>query len=102
MGKLKTIGASYYRAFLLPLFFFLLAFLLYSRTLSYHYILDDKIYTYQNSFVQKGIAAFPDIITNESLKGYNVDHYPDYRPVTLLSFALEKSIFGNNPQVSHF
>ena len=80
---------------------FIIGFLLYANTIQNGYILDDTAAIKTNKFVQQGISGIPDIMKvdfwyfeNEKL-GY-------YRPLSLITFALEIEFFGNNPHVSHF
>ena len=86
----------------LPLVFFLLAFFIYSNTLKHQYAQDDDIYTRKNSFIQKGISSFPDLIKQGSLVGFDHTNVSDYRPFVLVNFALEKTLFGNNPKANNF
>ncbi len=76
--------------------------LLYGNTLQNGYALDDNLYTTENTFIKKGFSDFKDIFDKGSLYGYNGNNKIDYRPLTLLSFMAEVSIFGLNPHVSHF
>jgi Flp pilus assembly protein TadD len=86
----------------LPLVLFLLAFLIYSNTISFQYAGDDSMVTYNNAYVQKGISSFSDIVKTGVLKGLDGSNIAEYRPVVVLNFALEKSLFGNSPKVNHF
>ena len=81
---------------------FLIAFLTYANTITFEYACDDNMYTTENTFVQKGISAFPDLISKGTLYGFNGTNIGDYRPVVLINFALEKSLFGNSPKAGHF
>lgn len=60
------------------------------------------MYTYENVFVQKGISSFPDLVGKGTLFGFNGTNIGDYRPVVLINFAIEKSLFGNSPRAGHF
>jgi tetratricopeptide (TPR) repeat protein len=86
----------------IPFLFFILAFLIYANTLQNRYAQDDDIYTRKNTFVQKGISSFPDLVNQGSLVGFDGTNVSDYRPLVLVNFALEKSLFGNNPKTHHF
>src|SRR5436190_10658746 len=82
---------------------FLFAFLLYGRTIKYGFVLDDELVTYKNSYVQKGLAGIPEILSNGFLAGYSKVsdiERPQYRPVILMQFALEKQIWDINPFVN--
>jgi tetratricopeptide (TPR) repeat protein len=89
--------------YLIPAVIFLLCMLLYGNTLFNDYAGDDGIYTYQNDFIVKGFSAIKDIFDKGSLYGVSQEAgNPQYRPVPLLNFMIETSIFGFNPHVSHF
>jgi len=89
--------------YFIPAVFFVLGLLLYGNTLFNNYAGDDGIYTFQNTFVVKGFSAFKDIFDKGSMYGVmgNAGN-PQYRPLPLLSFMAEVSVFGLNPHVSHF
>lgn len=82
------------------LFLVLTAFVLYGNTIQNDYALDDGLVITQNSNVQKGILGIPAIISNQYLANKNITI--DYRPVVLVSFAMEYQFFKLNPHVSHF
>ncbi|MGQ9846460.1 MAG: tetratricopeptide repeat protein [Bacteroidales bacterium] len=86
---------------------FLLTFVLYGNTVFNDYALDDAIVITQNDFTQKGIAGIPDIFKNELFTGFfkvkkDLVAGGRYRPLSMLTFALEVEFFGLNPHVSHF
>jgi hypothetical protein len=69
-------------------------------TLLNDYNLDDNLVTQNHRLTSKGISAIPEI--------YRSPYYQDdmgysygYRPTTLASFAIEKSLFGESALVSH-
>ena len=77
------------------------AFLLYCNTIAFGYVLDDTAAVVENQFVKNGFAGIPDLLKTDfwyfsNLKlGY-------YRPLSLITFAIEYEVFNNNAQVSHF
>lgn len=91
--------------------FLVTTFLIYGNTLRNKYALDDEYVTATNfpvkgkeyvpnhKLVAKGIKGIPEIWKSK----YATDNESsfDYRPVTSSSFALEYSVFGQNPFVSH-
>ena len=84
----------------------LLAFALYIQTVSFDYVLDDSILIVENKFTQKGIAGIPEIFMNESFKGFFGDQKEmveggRYRPLSIATFAVEKSLTGGNAAISH-
>jgi tetratricopeptide (TPR) repeat protein len=63
------------------------------------YAIDDDFAFYENAYVQKGIKGIPDILTHPYFNNGNLSF--DYRPVASITFAIEKELFGNNPQEAH-
>lgn len=84
-----------------------LPFLLYGASISYEYVLDDKIVLSENNYVKQGLSGIKDIFTTESFTGF-LGEQKDlvvgarYRPLSLAMFAMEYEFFGLNPKVSHF
>ena len=85
-----------------------IAFLLYANTLNHEYTQDDAIVIYDNMFTTKGVSGFSGILTNDTFYGFFKEEGKAklvsggrYRPLTLLMFALEWQIFGNNPFIGH-
>jgi tetratricopeptide (TPR) repeat protein len=77
----------------------ILGFVLYGASVGFDYTLDDDLFVVKNEKVQNGISAIPTIFTSgtKSLIGTL-----PYRPVVLSSFAIEQTLFDNNPAVRHF
>lgn len=86
------------------LFLIAFTFIIYGNSINHDYALDDDIVTRLNSYVQKGTAGIPDIFSHGMLKGFNNinDRFSPYRPLPLMTFAIEKQFFGNNPVAHHF
>ncbi len=82
------------------------AFVLYLPTLSYDFVLDDKVVISENDFVKNGTAGIPDIFNNDSFTGY-FGHQQTllsggrYRPLSLIVFAIEYQIFGLDTSIFH-
>ncbi len=86
---------------------FLFSFLLYGQTISYDYALDDSIVIKSNEFTKQGIKGIPDILAYDTFTGFfgkqkNLVAGGRYRPLSLVSFAIEYQLFGLNPSISHF
>ncbi len=84
-----------------------LAFVLYAITISYDYALDDQLYITSNEFTKKGIAGIPDIVSKESLHGFwgkqnDVLVGGRYRPLAIVTYAIEYAMWGERPGSSHF
>jgi tetratricopeptide (TPR) repeat protein len=78
---------------------------LYANTLGHQFVLDDGLVLSDNAIVQQGIRGIPDILAKDSFYGsigesaYLTGHR--YRPLPLITYALEVSLFGLNPFVHH-
>ncbi|MFM9029066.1 MAG: tetratricopeptide repeat protein [Bacteroidota bacterium] len=77
----------------------LVAIILYVQTIPYGYTLDDEIFILKNTTVQNGISGIYDLFVNGSLSDFGIQ---PYRPVTLSSFAIEKSLVSDSSIVRHF
>jgi tetratricopeptide (TPR) repeat protein len=81
-------------------------FVLYGNTLKNDYALDDAIVITQNEFTKQGIQGIPSILSTDSFVGFfgkdkKLVAGGRYRPLSLVSFALEYHFFGKNPFISH-
>lgn len=85
---------------------FLLAFIVYGNTMLNEYALDDVMVFTNNAHVQKGIAGIGKLITKDSFHGFIGDQNDlpggRWRPLSLITFALEVQFFKSNTAVSHF
>ena len=75
-------------------------FILYANTIGHSYVLDDAGVITENQFVQQGVKGIPEIFKSDLWHFANVN-LGYYRPLSLVSFAVENEFFPNNPQVSH-
>lgn len=96
----KSSSSNNKRLFAILIFTF--AFLLYSNTISHGYVLDDDVVYLKNSLVQKGISGIPEIFSHSFIYGFTGQNDQSYRPIVQVVYAIQKSIFGNNPQIQHF
>lgn len=72
------------------------------RCLSNDYSLDDAtVTTKEKVSVAKGFAGIKEILLSPYNTGFDGTDAFDYRPVTLITFAVEKGIFGFNASASH-
>lgn len=86
---------------------FLFSFLLYGNTIPNDYALDDAIVITQNDFTKKGVYGISDILSTELFTGFfgvqkNLVMGGRYRPLSVITFAVEYEFFGQNPHISHF
>ncbi len=87
--------------------FLIFGFILYGNTVLNKYALDDAIVITKNKFTKKGIDGIPDILTTEFFTGFfgkekKLVSGGRYRPLSVVTFALEYEFFGLNPHISHF
>ncbi len=78
----------------------LVGLLLYSNTITHNYVLDDRIAISDNDYVMQGIAGIPKIMTSDLWHFQNAN-LGYYRPLSLITFAIENQFFPKNPHVSH-
>jgi hypothetical protein len=84
----KSLNSGYFQLILA-----VLAFLLYSGTLSHEYAQDDDIYTRKNTYVQQGISSFPKLFSQGSLVGFDGTNVADYR--SLINDFLKRLRLGS-------
>lgn len=78
----------------------LAGFLLYANTIKHDYVLDDRAAILENEYVTQGLSGVPKIMTT------NLWHFENanlgyYRPLSMITFAIENQFFPKNPHVSH-
>lgn len=79
-----------------------LAFFLYAGSINHDYAYDDMAVVKENRFVNKGVSGIKEILTTQYFEGYDPNtNAGAYRPVSLISFAIEKELFGLKPQPHH-
>jgi len=81
---------------------FAFTFILYGNTLHHSYALDDDLVSRSNTFVHGGFKGIPDIFTHGFLVGFNKSNDQSYRPVSLMTMAVEVGVWGENPATHHF
>lgn len=84
----------------MALLIFAFSFLLYFNSVFNGYNLDDELVTQHHRLTSKGISAIPEIFASpyyQDEAGYKYE----YRPIVLVTFAIEHSLFGERAWVSH-
>lgn len=79
----------------------LLAFALYITALNHGYVLDDNLVITPNKHIAKGAAGIPDLLTTNYGNGFQSFNDGLYRPLSLVTFALEKQLIGLHPFSAH-
>ncbi|MCY4419147.1 MAG: tetratricopeptide repeat protein [Cytophagales bacterium] len=77
----------------------LLSILLYLPALQNQYNLDDDLVTRDHPLTRQGLSASYEIISSAYAHEKGISY--GYRPLVLLSFALEQSLWGQDPRLSH-
>ncbi len=90
-----------------PFVLILVVFAFYANTISHNYALDDKMVIQNNEFTQQGIFGIGKILTTDMMAGMfgeksQIVQGGRYRPLSMITFAVEQSLFGGNPHISHF
>jgi tetratricopeptide (TPR) repeat protein len=85
---------------LMQIIIILFAIAIYANTLGHQYALDDKMVYWKNEFVQNGANGIKDILSYDTMAGMFGKDSKEieggrYRPLSLITFALEVEFFGN-------
>jgi protein O-mannosyl-transferase len=80
----------------------IISFVLYANTLHNGFVLDDPNVLSQNKLVQGGLPAIPTILTTPYRYGWEHLDNDLYRPLSLVTFAIECQITGLDPATFHF
>ena len=80
-------------------------FILYGNSIKNNYAIDDDFVTTTNSQnpnsrIEKGIKGIPEIFTTHYFESEQQSF--EYRPIVLVTYALEFQFFKSNPHISHF
>jgi tetratricopeptide (TPR) repeat protein len=101
-------SVSFWQAHRMPVLALVaLSLILYIYSVTFEYALDDMLYITANQFTKKGFGGIWDLLTQESLVGFwgmkkDLLAGGRYRPLTLISYAIEQGLWGSSPQISHF
>ncbi len=83
----------------------IIAILFYINTYQNEYALDDTVVIVKNEFVLEGFAGIPDILTKDAYYSYyrqlnttNQLSGGRYRPLSIVTFAIEQQFFGAIPK----
>ena len=79
----------------------ILAIVLYVNTIPNKYCLDDYCVIVNNSYVQSGFSGIPKLVSTNFFNGMGGFNDGLYRPVPMVTYAIEYGVFGMNPAVSH-
>ncbi len=85
----------------LSLILAVITFIIYANTLQNGYVLDDSMVCSKNTIVNQGYAGIPELLKTPRLKGFGYLKNENYRPLSLVMFAIEIGTFGLNPMYGH-
>lgn len=86
---------------------FVFTCLIYSNTLWNKYAIDDAIVLTENNYTKKGFDGIKDLMTHDAFEGFFGERGSTliqggrYRPLSLVTFAIEYEFWGLNPGYSH-
>jgi protein O-mannosyl-transferase len=78
-----------------------LSIVLYANTIGHNYALDDIAVVYQNKYTTQGFAGIGKMLTTFYWEGFWTFNAGLYRPLSLITFAIEWQFFPNNPHIPH-
>lgn len=91
------------------IFLIVIGFIFYANSLNNEYALDDDIVILKNKYVQDGFKGIKKIMTRDAYDSFYSQMQSGaqlsggrYRPLSIVTFAIESQFFGNNPFVRHF
>lgn len=86
----------------------IVAILLYANTIGHDFTQDDRVVITSNIYTKKGVSGISDILSYDTFFGAYQDEAQNkivsggrYRPLTLVMFAIEYQVFGQNPFIGH-
>ena len=74
---------------------------LYTASFNHGFVLDDNLVITSNSHVQKGLSGIPDLLRYNYAHGHAEYNDGLYRPLSLITFAIEKELFNLGSKSSH-
>jgi hypothetical protein len=77
------------------------ALLLYFQTRTFEYVLDDMVVIAGNRWVQQGLEGVKWLLTTTYWDGYFDGYATYYRPLSMITFAIEFEYFEFDPAISH-
>ena len=104
MTETKKINSTIIKC---ALFLGIISFCIYINTFTNGYAVDDNVAISRNELVTKGVSAIPQILStpyhygSDIAKGTNHNAEYLYRPLSLVLFATEYQLFGENPAPGH-
>lgn len=77
----------------------IIVLVLYGKTITYDFAIDDKIIIVENKYVKNGLTHFSSLVND--LKNNDLSTTGATRPVTMFTHALDVSMYGMKPGLHH-
>lgn len=74
----------------------------YVNTMQGGFVLDDVMVIKENTYVREGFSGIGELLKTPHLKGHMDLKTDTYRPLSLVTYAMEFGLFGENTTVGHF
>jgi len=106
--KLKTFDFYSRSRIMICVIIAVYGFILYINTIPHDFTFDDVIVITRNEFTKKGLSGIAEIMSTDYLAGMygkdfqNMYEGGRYRPLSIVTFAIEYQFFGENPHINHF
>ena len=88
--------------FWMPIAILIYIFFNFSNTLDHAFALDDYSVILEHQHVQNGVDGIPEILSTNYRHGHQGFNDGLYRPLSLITFALEKEFFDSSPKIGHW
>ena len=79
----------------------ILSIVVYANTWQNDFVLDDSMVFAKNTIVTQGFKGIPELLQTPRLKGFGYLKNENYRPLSLVMFAVECQLFGDKPTAGH-
>ncbi|MEI6815417.1 MAG: tetratricopeptide repeat protein [Bacteroidota bacterium] len=78
------------------------AFMLYAQSIGFDFAYDDVGVIKENKLVHKGFGGISTLMKTDRLYGFDGNRTPEYRPTSLVLFAVVWQFFPNSSAAAHF
>lgn len=88
--------------FAIRIFLAVVVLILYGQSMNFEFTLDDDLFYLKHSSVQQGISGLQEFFSYGSLNKFDgTEGLQPYRPITLLVFGIQKTLFDNSTTMAH-
>lgn len=79
----------------------IISIVVYANSWRNDFVLDDNMVFAKNTIVTQGFKGIPELLQTPRLKGFGYLKNENYRPLSLVMFAVEVQLFGDKPTAGH-